>query len=149
MDAIEAMSKPTICLIKGFCGGGGCELSMATDVRIAADSDAPGATALTNQAATVGTALTYQFAAVADPEGATPTYSAVVVNDDDTTSALPSWLTFTAGTRTFSATQVAANVVASPTPAISSADFTLTVALAPIGEQAQSDGLYPEHGLAP
>ena len=141
MDAIEAMSKPTICLIKGFCGGGGCELSMATDVRIAADNDAPGAT--------VGTARTYQFAAVADPEGATPTYSAVVVNDDDTTSALPSWLTFTAGTRTFSATQVAANVGASPTPAISSADFTLTVALAPIGEQAQSDELHPQRGLDP
>ena len=38
MDAIEAMSKPTICLIKGFCVGGGCELSMATDIRIAADN---------------------------------------------------------------------------------------------------------------
>ena len=38
MDAIEGMSKPTICLIKGFCVGGGCELSMATDIRIAADN---------------------------------------------------------------------------------------------------------------
>ena len=38
MDAIEAMSKPTICLIKGFCVGGGCEMSMATDIRIAADN---------------------------------------------------------------------------------------------------------------
>ncbi len=38
MDAIEAISKPTICLIKGFCVGGGCELSMATDIRIAADN---------------------------------------------------------------------------------------------------------------
>ena len=38
MDAIEAVSKPTICLIKGFCVGGGCELSMATDIRIAADN---------------------------------------------------------------------------------------------------------------
>ena len=38
MDAIESMSKPTICLIKGFCVGGGCELSMATDIRIAADN---------------------------------------------------------------------------------------------------------------
>ena len=37
MDAIEALSKPTICLIKGFCVGGGCELSMATDIRISAD----------------------------------------------------------------------------------------------------------------
>ena len=38
MDAIEALSKPTLCLIKGFCVGGGCELSMATDIRIAADN---------------------------------------------------------------------------------------------------------------
>ena len=38
MDALERMSKPTICLIKGFCIGGGCELSMAADMRIAADN---------------------------------------------------------------------------------------------------------------
>ena len=38
MDAIEAISKPTISLIKGFCVGGGCELSTATDIRIAADN---------------------------------------------------------------------------------------------------------------
>ena len=38
MDTIEAMSKPTICMIRGFCVGGGCELSMATDIRIAADN---------------------------------------------------------------------------------------------------------------
>ncbi len=38
MDAIEAMSKPTISLIRGFCVGGGCELSTATDIRIAADN---------------------------------------------------------------------------------------------------------------
>ena len=38
MDAIEAISKPTICMIKGFCIGGGCELSMAADMRFAADN---------------------------------------------------------------------------------------------------------------
>ena len=38
MDAIEAISKPTICLIKGFCVGGGCEMSMAADLRFAADN---------------------------------------------------------------------------------------------------------------
>ena len=37
MDSIEALSKPTISLIKGFCVGGGCELSTATDIRIAAE----------------------------------------------------------------------------------------------------------------
>lgn len=38
MDAIEAISRPTICLIKGFCVGGGCEMSLAADIRIAADN---------------------------------------------------------------------------------------------------------------
>ncbi len=38
LDAIEATPKPTISLIKGFCIGGGSELSMATDIRIAADN---------------------------------------------------------------------------------------------------------------
>ena len=37
LDAIEGLSKPTISLIRGFCVGGGCELSMATDVRIASE----------------------------------------------------------------------------------------------------------------
>lgn len=38
LDAIECISKPTISLIKGFCVGGGCELSTATDIRIAAEN---------------------------------------------------------------------------------------------------------------
>jgi enoyl-CoA hydratase len=37
MDAVEAMSKPTMSMIQGFCVGGGCEFSLATDIRIAAD----------------------------------------------------------------------------------------------------------------
>ena len=38
LDAVEALPKPTVCLIRGFCVGGGCELSMAADIRIAADN---------------------------------------------------------------------------------------------------------------
>lgn len=38
MNALEGLSKPTICLIKGFCVGGGCELALAADLRIAADN---------------------------------------------------------------------------------------------------------------
>ena len=38
LDAIEAVPKPTICSIKGYCVGGGCELAMAADIRIAADN---------------------------------------------------------------------------------------------------------------
>ena len=38
LDAIEELPQPTICLIKGFCVGGGCELAMAADLRIAAEN---------------------------------------------------------------------------------------------------------------
>ena len=38
MDRAEAVGKPTICLIMGACVGGGCELSTACDIRIAADN---------------------------------------------------------------------------------------------------------------
>lgn len=38
MDMAEAVGKPTICLIKGACVGGGCEFSTACDIRIAADN---------------------------------------------------------------------------------------------------------------
>lgn len=36
LDAVESIPKPTLSLIRGYCIGGGCELSMATDIRIAA-----------------------------------------------------------------------------------------------------------------
>jgi enoyl-CoA hydratase/carnithine racemase len=36
MDAAESVGKPTICLIKGACVGGGCEFTTACDIRIAA-----------------------------------------------------------------------------------------------------------------
>ncbi len=38
VDAVEALPQPTICKIKGFCMGGGCELSLGADLRIAADN---------------------------------------------------------------------------------------------------------------
>ena len=37
LDAVEGIPKPTVSLIRGFCIGGGCELSMATDMRVASD----------------------------------------------------------------------------------------------------------------
>lgn len=37
-NALDRISKPTISMIKGYCVGGGCELSLATNCRIAASN---------------------------------------------------------------------------------------------------------------
>lgn len=69
MDAIELLSKPTVSLIKGYCVGGGFELTHACDLRIAADNSRLGITA-----ARLGIAIGYKemkrLARLAGPGGA-------------------------------------------------------------------------------
>jgi len=42
LNAIENLNKPTISMIRGYCVGGGCELALATDIRIAAEGSVYG-----------------------------------------------------------------------------------------------------------
>ena len=105
-------------------------------------NDAPNMPTLANQTATEDTLFSYQFDAVTDPEGASVTYTAVLVTgttQNPTTAALPGWLNFDDTTRTFSGTPLEADTPAtltirvtasdgvSPTPGMASATFTLTV----------------------
>ena len=67
------------------------------------------ATEIPDQTATTGTALDYTFPAdtFTDADGDTLTYTATLADN----SALPSWLSFSAATRTFSGTPTAAGTV--------------------------------------
>ena len=86
------------------------------------DVDEPPAfsAAATNQSVTEDNALSYVAPAATDPEGATVTYSAA--QSDDT--ALPSWLSFNATTRTFSGTPREADTPATLTIRITATDAT-------------------------
>ena len=82
--------------------------SVTTTVNAAANNAPTVANMIPDQTATVGTALSYAFPdnTFNDADNDDLTYSAT--KSDDT--ALPTWLTFTAGTRTFSGTPQAADV---------------------------------------
>ena len=78
-------------------------------IDVTAVNDAPvAATVIPDQAATAGTAFSYAFPdnTFSDADGDTLSYMATKADDD----ALPSWLTFTASTRTFFGTPQAADV---------------------------------------
>ena len=95
--------------VKVTASDGTASVSDTFDIVVAINSAPTVANAIPHQAATAGTAFSYQFPAntFADADtGDTLTYSATKGDD----SALPSWLTFTPGTRTFSGTPQAADV---------------------------------------
>ena len=90
-------------------------------VNVTAVNDAPTvANEIADQAATVGTAFSFQFAenTFSDADGDMLTYTAT--KSDGT--ALPSWLTFTKGTRTFHGTPQSSNVGTVPVKVTASDD---------------------------
>ena len=97
-------------------------------------NDPPGTPSLADQAATEDLAFSYTVPEVSDPEGHSVAYNAML--DDD--SALPTWLSFTPSSRTFSGTPLESDTPATLTirvtakdngtpPAMASDTFTLTV----------------------
>ena len=109
-------------------------------------NDAPTvANAIPDQSATVGTAFSYTFPAntFEDVDDSTLTYTAV----EDGETSLPSWLSFTAGTRTFSGTPAAADVgtvmvkvtASDDDSALVSDVFVITVSTVPNNAPTASD----------
>ena len=88
------------------------------------DNQPPPGPAVSDQSATIGQAFSYTFDAVADPDaGQTVAYTATLGDD----SALPTWLSFDANTRTFAGT-----------PPTEAADLTVKVTATDSGEPPQS-----------
>ena len=109
------------------------QASFVLTVAVAANQ-APVAPTLSAQTATEDTAFTYQSPVFTDPDNDTLTYSASLSDG----SALPTWLSFNAGVRTFSGTPLETDAPATHTirvtatddgtpPSSSSATFALTV----------------------
>ena len=104
------------------------------DGATAATNAAPPAPGVQDRSATVGSAFSYEFAAVTDPDGDEVTYSAVLA---DGTALSTVWLTFDEATRTFGGTpavgdagalRVRVTATDDGTPVRSaSRDFTVTV----------------------
>ena len=121
--------------------------SYAMTVDVTAVNDPPtAANAIPDQSATEGAAFSFQFAANTfdDVDDATLAYAAV----EDGEGALPSWLSFDAGTRTFSGTPGAADagtvtvkVTASDDDGASASDaFDITVNAAVNNPPTAADG---------
>ena len=85
-------------------------------------NDAPTAPSIPAQTATEGQSFSYQAPAFTDPEGDSVTYTATL----DKGGALPAWLSFNAGTRTFSGTPGNADTPATLTISITASDGSLS-----------------------
>ncbi len=121
--------------------------SSTFSLTVAEVNDPPSAPSLTDQAATEDEAFSYTFPAVTDPEESTVTYSAELEDG----SSLPTWLTFSTSSRTFSGTpreadvgtlsiKVTASDGAASNPGSASSTFTITI-VSPIDYDTDDDGL--------
>ena len=90
-DRIENLSKPVIAAINGYCIGGGVEMSMGCDIRIASENAVfrlpeaglgiiPGAGGIQRIARMVGVALAKELALTARKMGASEAYEKGLVN---------------------------------------------------------------------
>ena len=110
---------------------GSATATATANITVSPVNDAPVAPSIANQAATEGVGFSFQAPAFTDPESSALTYTAALADG----SALPSWLTFTASTRTFAGTPQEADtpatlsikLTASDGSLTTSATFTLTV----------------------
>ena len=87
---------------------GSATLTIKTDDGTSTNTAPTVANAIPNRTATAGTAFSYAFPTNTFSDADSDSLNYTAAKSDDT--ALPSWLTFTAGTRTFSGTPQAANV---------------------------------------
>ena len=119
--------------VKVTASDGAASVSDEFDIKVATNTAPTVANAIPDQAATVDTVFSYAYPAntFEDADGDPLTYTATKADDN----ALPSWLTFTAGTRTFAGTPAAADagtvsvkVTASDGTASVSDEFDIKVA---------------------
>ena len=94
--------------VKVTASDGAASVSDTFDIEVATNTAPTVANAIPDQAATVDTAFSYAFPANTfdDADGDNLTYTATKADDN----ALPSWLSFTASTRTFAGNPAAADV---------------------------------------
>ena len=118
----EEADTPATLTISITASDGTLSSSATFTLKVAEVNDPPAVPSIPAQTATEGQAFSYQAPSFIDPEGDSVTYSATL----DGGGALPSWLSFTASTRTFSGTPGDADTPATLSIRITASDGTLS-----------------------